>query len=210
MRKTANAFGLSHSMVSVIVRRVCSAYVNTLGQLIRLPVIEAEVKEKTTNFGSNWSFPQCLEAVDGTHIVIKQLSDTATDFIHHKGQFSINVQARCDYSCRFIDVVVKSPGSVHDVRMFINSTFNEKLRNGLIPRCYKRMVSDEDPIPVIILGDPAYSLLSYLMEEYANGGSTAQEQYFGYKLCSARNVIECAFDRLKARFVLYREKWTST
>ena len=45
-----------------------------------------------------------------------------------------------------------------------------------------------------------YPLLPYLMKEYANGGSSAQEQYFRYKLCSARNVIECSFGRLKARF----------
>ena len=32
------------------------------------------------------------------------------------------------------------------------------------------------------------------------GGTNRQEQYFGYRLCSARNVIECAFGRLKARF----------
>ena len=38
------------------------------------------------------------------------------------------------------------------------------------------------------------------MKDYANGGSNPQEQYFGYKLCSAQNVIECAFGHLKARF----------
>lgn len=42
--------------------------------------------------------------------------------------------------------------------------------------------------------------MPYLMKEYASGASNPQEQYFGYKLCSARNVIECAFGRLKARF----------
>lgn len=38
------------------------------------------------------------------------------------------------------------------------------------------------------------------MKEYINGGSTPKEQYFGYRLCSARNVIECAFGHLKTRF----------
>jgi len=42
------------------------------------------------------------------------------------------------------------------------------------------------------------------MKEYAGGGSTPQEQYFGLKLCSARFVIECAFGRLKARFGILR------
>ena len=67
-------------------------------------------------------------------------------------------------------------------------------------RCLKRVVSDKDPIRVILLGDPVYPLFPYLMKEYANGGSTAQGQNFGYKLCSARKIIECAFECLKARF----------
>ena len=56
-----------------------------------------------------------------------------------------------------------------------------------------------------LLGDPAYPLMPYLMKEFAAGGSTPREQYFGYKLCSARNVIECSFGRLKARFACL--KW---
>ena len=55
-------------------------------------------------------------------------------------------------------------------------------------------------MPVFIIGDPAYPLMPYLMKEYAGGGTNSHEQYFGYRLCSARNVIECAFGRLTARF----------
>ena len=208
MRKTSNAFGLSRPSVSITIRRVCAAICEHLGPLfIRLPTTEAEVKEKTSQFFDRFSLPQCLGAVDGTHIEIKQPSRNATDFVNQKSRFSLNVQACCDCSCQFMDVVVKWPGSVHDACMFINSTLNEKLKNGVIPKCFKpgahefkRIVEGEDPVQVYILGDPAYPLLPYLMKVYANGGSTAQEQYFGYKLCIARNVIECAFGRLKARF----------
>ena len=38
------------------------------------------------------------------------------------------------------------------------------------------------------------------MKEFANGGRTPEEQFFGYRLSSARMVIERAFGRLKARF----------
>ena len=89
---------------------------------------------------------------------------------------------------------------MHDVRVFGNSAINMKFRNGIIPPCKKVIVQDEQEVPICLLGDPAYPLLPYLMKEFAKGGSTAEEQFFGYRLSSARMVVECAFGRLKARF----------
>ena len=74
------------------------------------------------------------------------------------------------------------------------------LRNGSITSLPKFIVSDTDPVPICVLGDPAYPLLPYVMKEFPGGGNTLQEQFFGWRLCSARMVIECAFGRLKGRF----------
>lgn len=176
---------------------MCKAIIVHLGhRYIGVPSNEVEVK----NFYQAHNFPQCLGAIDCTHIDIKQPSLNSTDFVNRKHRYSLNVQATCNYKYCFMDVVVKWPGSVHDARIFANSNVNESLKNGTIPPCRRNLLPDRSSVPVFLLGDPAYALMPYLKDEYANGGSTKQEQYFGMRLCQARMIIECAFGRLKARF----------
>ena len=110
------------------------------------------------------------------------------------------MQAAADYQYCFFDVVIKWPGSVNDARIFSNSGLGESLINEYIPSCSKILVEGEDPVPVCILGDIVYPLLPFLMKEFLNGGSNKKQQFFGFKLSSARMVIECELERLKGRF----------
>ena len=60
IRKTANAFGLSRSVISNIIRRVCIAITVHLGsKYIKLPFTEAEVKELVSKFFQCHRMPQC-------------------------------------------------------------------------------------------------------------------------------------------------------
>ena len=205
MRKVANSFGISKPTVSKVVRRVTRAISNELkSKYIKLPTTINQVEEMASNFYSKHRFPQCIGEIDGTHVKIKRPSLNSTDFVNRKSNFSLNCQAVCDHKYCFLDVVVNWPGSVHDARIFSNSALNKSFRDGTIPLCEKIVAENEQPVVVCILGDPAYPLLPFLMKEFANGGKNNDEQFFGYRLSSARMVIEFAFGRLKGRFSCLR------
>jgi len=200
-RKTANAFGISRASVSIIVKKVSCEIVKHLASVfIKLPTTKEETENLTTEFFEAHGFPQCIGAIDGTHIEIMEPREHYTDFINRKGYTSINVQAVCDYKYCFMDVVVKWPGSVHDARIFQNSEINKMFREGIIPACERTLAPNDDSIPICILGDPAYPLLPFLMKEFPGGGINDRERFFSYRLSSARITIENSFGRLKGRF----------
>ena len=189
LRKTANAFGLSRQIVSKIIRKVCKAITIHLGaKYITLPFTEEEVEGHVKSFHQSYGLPQCLGAIDGTHIEIRQ-----PEYINRNGRYTLNAQGTCDYKHCFMDVEVKWPGSVYDTRVFSNSKLNYFLKSGKIPPCKRQILSNEDPVPVFLLGDPAYPLIPYQMKEYSYGGGKLQEQYFGMTLYQSRMVVECAF-----------------
>ena len=88
------------------------------------------------------------------------------------------------------------PGSVHKARVFIITHFADK---GLLFPNWKVQYNNVD-IPLLIIGDPAYPLLEWLMKPYSDTGRLTRSQLnFNYNLSWARNVVEKAFWCLKAR-----------
>ena len=65
---------------------------------------------------------------------------------------------------------------------------------------WKRKINGVD-IPLLILGDPAYPLMSWLMKCYPETGCLSpEESHFNYRQSRARMVVENAFGRLKGRW----------
>lgn len=65
-------------------------------ELNKLPENKAEVEEMSPNFFEYHGFPQCIRAIDGTHIEIKEPKEHQSGFVNRKGYTSIHMQAVCD------------------------------------------------------------------------------------------------------------------
>ncbi|KAL1250636.1 hypothetical protein QQF64_018432, partial [Cirrhinus molitorella] len=72
-------------------------------------------------------FPNVVRCIDGTHIPIIAPNENEADFVNRKSIHSINVQIICDASHIITSVEAKLPGSVHDSRIYRESTLSNRL-----------------------------------------------------------------------------------
>ena len=152
------------------------------------------LKEIINGFEICWGFQQVAGAIDGSHIPIIRL---ASDYYNRKGYYSIIMQALVDFRGLFMDVYIGWPGNVHDARVFTNSSLYRKGSIGTLLPDWKRDVCGVQVL-LVILGDPAYPALPWLMKPYTENthGTAAQNQY-NYWQSRAQIVVENAFGRLK-------------
>uniref|UniRef100_A0A8C3T5Y6 DDE Tnp4 domain-containing protein n=1 Tax=Chelydra serpentina TaxID=8475 RepID=A0A8C3T5Y6_CHESE len=178
----ANQFGVGKSTVGVAVMQVAHAIVDLLLPKV---VTLGDVQVIIDGFAV-MGFPNCGGAIDGTHIPILGPEHQGSQYINRKGYFSMVLQALVDHKGCFTNINVGWPGKVHDARVFKNSGLFRRLQQGVY-------------FPDLILGDPAYPLMPWLMKPYT-GALDSEKELFNYHLSKCRMVVECAFGRLKGRW----------
>ncbi|XP_050796256.1 uncharacterized protein LOC127044962 [Gopherus flavomarginatus] len=193
-RSVRNQFGVGKSTVGAAVMQVAKAIIKLL---LRKVVTLGNVQVIVDGFAAK-RLPNCGEAIGGTHIPFLAPEHQGTQYINRKGYFSMVLQALVDHKGRFTNIHVGWPERVHDAHVFRNTTLFKRLQQGNYFPDQKITVGD-DEMPVVILGDPAYPLMPWLMKPYTGSLDSSQE-LFNYRLSKCRMVIECAFGRLKARW----------
>uniref|UniRef100_A0A8C4VVC8 Putative nuclease HARBI1 n=1 Tax=Gopherus evgoodei TaxID=1825980 RepID=A0A8C4VVC8_9SAUR len=193
-RSVGNQFGVGKSTVGAAVLQVAKAIIKLL---LRKVVTLGNVQVIVDGFAA-MGFPNCGGAINGTHIPILAPEHQGTQYIKRKGYFSMVLQALVDHKGRFTNIHVGWPGRVHDARVFRSTALFKWLQQRTYFPDQKITVGDVE-MPVVILGDPAYPLMPWLMKPYTGSLDSGQE-LFNYRLSKCRMVVECAFGRLKGRW----------
>ena len=93
----------------------------------------------------------------------------------------------------FLDMCIGWPGRLHDARVLSNFTLYNKACRGCLFPDWKRNIGGVD-ILLLLLGDPAYPLLPWLMKPFSqHPHMSRQEKKFNYRLSHAQVVVENAF-----------------
>ena len=102
-----------------------------------------------------------------------------------------------DHEYRFWTINVGWLGWVHDACVFTISELFENGQVGTLLAFSPRLIHGAN-VPLLILADPAYPLLPWLMKPYVQRGNlSVAAKNFNYRLSRARIVVKNAFRRLK-------------
>ena len=128
-RTVANQFGVAVPTVCRIVHETTKAIVDSLApENIKFPESDAEYLAAMATFQGK-PIPNCIGAIDGSHIRILRPPECGTDFYNRKGYYSILLQGICDGDGKFLSVSCGYPGSIHDARMLRRSGFYKNVLN---------------------------------------------------------------------------------
>lgn len=190
-RVVSRVFNVPRSTIHRIVHKVAQFIWDNLHRAIYFPS-PANLETVGRGFGQLSGTPilnKAVGAIDGCHIRIKPPSLHRLDYLNYKGFYSINMQAICDSSGKFLDIFVGYPGSVHDTRILKSSSFYTARRY--------------PPSGYFILGDGGYPCLETpvcLITPYREPVNGRVQQRFNYHHSKGRSIIERAFGIMKTRW----------
>lgn len=178
--------GVHQSTVSRTVWSVCNNILQKKDYWLQFPITFEALQEAKNLWQLRFKFPNAIGAIDATHICIQRPpGDFADEYVNRKRDTSINVQATCNALEIFTSVDCSFPGSVHDSRIYRNSTIKQVLH--------------ENPAHALLLADKAYAISPWILTPFRN---TRVEMHRIYNKLhrSERQIIERVFGQVKNRF----------
>ncbi|XP_008179385.1 uncharacterized protein LOC103308193 [Acyrthosiphon pisum] len=158
--------------------------------------------KSTQGFFEKWQFPNCIGSVDGKHVTIKCPNNSGSKNFCYLKKFSVVLMAIVDPDYKFIciDVYicidVSGYGRNSDGGILEESIMGKRLEAGTlnVPED-KPLPGKVEKSPMVIIGDEAFSLKTYIMKPFPRRQSRndRKKDTYNYRLCRARRVVENAF-----------------
>ncbi|XP_025159376.1 putative nuclease HARBI1 isoform X1 [Harpegnathos saltator] len=190
-RCVSDRFNVGKATAWRSVQKVVHVLYKKITSFIKWPTIE-EAQQSMDTMEQQYGFPNVIGAVDGTHVKITAPQEHSESYINRKGFHSIQLQVICNPQLQFIHCYAGQVGSVHDMRVFKLSKFENMCTDANFPHdCH-------------ILGDAAYRLTKYVMVPFKDNGHLSERQkYFNVRLSSARMIVERSLGLLKVVLEVY-------
>lgn len=134
------------------------------------PIAFPQINENDWNsigndFNNVWSMPNCVGAIDGKHIRIRNVRNAASLYRNYLRYFSIVMMEVCDAQYKFTFVDVGAFGSQNDANVFNMSTFGESLHSGTINLPPNKPIAGKS-CPFYFIGYDAFPMLPNLLKPY--------------------------------------------
>lgn len=182
----ADLHGISQQVVSQTCKNVATALAKKAHLFVCMPSTLEEEENTIRDFRAISNFPSVIGAIDCTHIKIKRVpGDLSEAYVNRKGCYSLNLQVVCDAQLKIRDIVAHWRGSVHDSRIFNESSLKARFEKG---EFHGRL-----------LGDSGYACTPYLFTPLLNP-SNGQEEAYNRAHIRTRNTVERCFGLWKQRF----------
>ena len=172
----------------------------------QVPDTAAAWQRIADEFEEKWDFPNCIGAIDGKHVVLRNPPGSGSTYFNYKGHFSIVLLAIVDADYNFVYVDVGRNGRTNDAGVFSRSPITELLENRQlnIPQP-KPLPGRRTDIPYVLVGDDAFPLKDYLMKPYPNRQLDNEKRIFNYRLSRARRIVENVFGIMSSRFGVFQK-----
>ncbi|KAG8237311.1 hypothetical protein J437_LFUL017495 [Ladona fulva] len=135
---------------------------------------------------SNWQFPNCLGAVDGKHIQIKNPANSGSHYFNYKGTCSVVMMVIVDANYEVSLADVGTNGRISDGGVIKKTAFYESQKWKLNIPLPKHLPGSNKTSPNVFVGDEAFKLQDNFMKPY----SFHERRIFNRRLSRGRSVVE--------------------
>jgi len=192
LHNTAEHFGMSTASAFRLFWRTVDAINQVLlPEVVRWPR-GADLAAVRDGFAAH-GIVGAVGAIDCTHVCVHPPVADSNAYADRSRRHSVVAQAVVDHTGLFRDAFVGCAGSLHDMRVFKESSLFERITRG-------EVVTDDD----FLVADSGYACRAYTVTPFDRRGGgaapTSLETAFNVAHARTRGIVERSFGQLKGRY----------